>query len=174
MLSGFQNFIGTHFRMYNKKVMSQVIANLSALARKHELFQETLSKILLMLDIAMTLLRPPFVQMAIQNVEVPNYNGIIAVVLLLRNQLTLFNWGNVVSDLAEPMIREITNTQGLGNNVIEYFRMLRVVYANHGGRGLVFHTSNQVSNSKKRKSSLWSSSESCINRHRLIIQVFHV
>jgi hypothetical protein len=86
-----------------------------------------------MLDIAMILLRPPFVQMAIPNVDVPNYHGIIAVVLLLRNQLTLFNWGNVVSDLAEPMIRGITNTQGLGNNVIEFFRMLRVVYANHGG-----------------------------------------
>jgi hypothetical protein len=134
ILSGFQNFIGTHYRIYNKKVISQVIANLSGLARNHELFLETLSKILLMLDIAMILLRPPFVQMAIPNVEnVPNYNQIILEVLLLRNQLILFNWNGVVSDFDEVMIRGVTQNVGLGNNLIEYYRDLRVVYLNHGG-----------------------------------------
>jgi hypothetical protein len=63
--------------------MSQVIANLSGLARNHELFQETLSKILLMLDIAMILLRPPFFQMTIPNVDIPSYHVIIAVALLI-------------------------------------------------------------------------------------------
>jgi hypothetical protein len=124
MRKDFQNFIGRHFSIYTKRAAIQIISQLTGLPKDNALVHAAGHSAALRLS-------PPFAALVLP-FTLPNPHIVAAAINQLRREVSTYNWGRFPPNAnLEHYI--INNCAVLGNDLVEYFRLLRTTFRQHGG-----------------------------------------